>query len=150
MRFHIVIPAHNEEKYLKQTLDSLVNQTHLPSKIVIVNDNSTDGTQDIIDSFKKEYKWIAGLSISTSKEHVPGSKVVNAFYKGLETLDDNYDVICKFDADLIFPVNYLERISELFQSNPKIGITALEATSILSVVSTLVSIPVILQFKRNS
>ena len=56
MRFHIVIPAHNEEKYLKQTLDSLVNQTHLPSKIVIVNDNSTDGTQDIIDSFKKEYK----------------------------------------------------------------------------------------------
>ena len=122
MRFYIVIPAHNEEKYLKQTLDSLVNQTHLPSKIVIVNDNSTDGTQDIIDSFKKEYKWIAGLSISSSKEHVPGSKVVNAFYKGLETLDDNYEVICKFDADLIFPKNYLESIAKLFQSNAKIGI----------------------------
>ncbi|NNK82382.1 MAG: glycosyltransferase family 2 protein [Flavobacteriaceae bacterium] len=122
MRFYIVIPAHNEENYLKLTLNSLVNQTLLPSKIVVVNDNSTDTTQDIISSFSKEYKWISGLNISSSKEHIPGSKVVNAFYKGLETLDDNYDIICKFDADLIFPENYLESIANLFKLNPKIGI----------------------------
>ena len=36
MDFYIVIPAHNEEKYLKQTLNSLVNQSHLPKKLVIV------------------------------------------------------------------------------------------------------------------
>lgn len=122
MRFYIVIPAHNEENYLKLTLDSLINQTHLPSKIVIVNDNSTDDSQDIINSYVKDYDWISGLAILSSEDHIPGSKVVNAFYKGLETLDEDYDIICKFDADLIFPENYLESISNIFKSNPKIGI----------------------------
>lgn len=122
MRFYIVIPAHNEEKFLKLTLDSLVNQTLLPKQIVVVNDDSTDNTQNIINAFTSTYNWISCISISSSKEHIPGSKVVNAFYKGLETLDDDYDIICKFDADLIFPTNYLETISKLFESNPAIGI----------------------------
>lgn len=122
MDFYIVIPAHNEELFLKQTLNSLVNQTLLPKRIVIVNDDSTDKTLEIINAFENEFKWISGLTISSSRAHIPGSKVINAFYKGLETLDENYDILCKFDADLIFPKNYLERIANLFKSNPKIGI----------------------------
>ena len=42
---------------------------------------------------------------------------INAFYKGFKTLDDGYDVICKFDADLIFPPNYLETIAHHFLQN---------------------------------
>ena len=122
MNFYIVIPAHNEETFLKQTLDSLVNQSLLPKQLVIVNDDSTDDTPNIINTFVKQYDWITSITITSSKEHIPGSKVVNAFYKGLETFDENYDVICKFDADLIFPENYLETISKLFRSNKKIGI----------------------------
>lgn len=122
MNFYIVIPAHNEEKFLKQTLDSLAKQTLLPKQLVVVNDDSTDKTQEIINEYVKEHHWVSSISISSSKEHIPGSKVVNAFYKGLETLDENYDVICKYDADLIFPENYLESISNLFQSDAKIGI----------------------------
>ena len=122
MDFYIVIPAHNEEKFLKQTLDSLVNQSLLPKQLVIVNDDSTDDTPNIINAFVKQYDWITSISISSSKEHIPGSKVVNAFYKGLETFDENYDIVCKFDADLIFPNNYLESISKLFKSDNTIGI----------------------------
>ena len=47
--------------------------------------------------------------------------MINAFYKGFETLNDNYDIICKFDADLIFPKNYLEKIAAHFQNNPTFG-----------------------------
>ena len=48
MNFYIVIPAHNEEAYIAQTLQSLIEQTFPPKKIVVVNDNSTDGMQIII------------------------------------------------------------------------------------------------------
>lgn len=121
MDFHIIIPAHNEEAYLSQTLQSLVEQTSLPKKIVVVNDSSTDGTQKIIDHFSERYHFIEGIYHNSEETHSPGSKVINAFYKGFETLDDNFEIICKFDADLIFPTDYLEKIAEIFESDPKIG-----------------------------
>lgn len=122
MRFYIIIPAHNEEAYLRKTLNSIVNQTHLPSNLIIVNDHSTDGTQKIIDEFTSNYSFIHSVSLESSVEHEPGSKVINAFNKGLSQLDSNYDIICKFDADLIFPENYLEKISKKFKLSKKYGL----------------------------
>jgi len=121
MDFCVVIPAHNEEAYLQKTLQSLVEQTYLPKKIIIVNDASTDGTQNIIDQFSEKYSFIESVFFNSKELHEPGSKVINAFYKGFETLDNDFDIICKYDADLIFPKNYLEKISEMLQSDPKIG-----------------------------
>ena len=122
MNFYIIIPAHNEEAFLAQTLQSLTTQTLLPKKIVVVNDHSTDGTQLIIDSFSAKFPFITSITISSEEKHQPGSKVVKAFYKGLDLIDENYDILCKFDADLIFPNNYLERISEIFQNNTSCGL----------------------------
>ncbi len=121
MDFYIIIPAHNEEIHLSKTLQSLAEQTFLPKKIVVVNDTSTDGTQKIIDGFSEKYPFIESIFHNSEALHEPGSKVINAFYKGLETLDEDYDIICKFDADLIFPQNYLEKIAEHFQKNPTYG-----------------------------
>ncbi|RZN82622.1 MAG: glycosyltransferase family 2 protein [Winogradskyella sp.] len=122
MRFYIVIPAHNEEDSIGLTLESLINQTHLPIKIVVVNDNSSDDTQAIVENFENKFKWISSIDISSSNEHIPGAKVINAFYKGFETLDYNYDIICKFDADIILPSNYLETLAKLFSENKNVGI----------------------------
>ncbi len=121
MDFYIVIPAHNEEAYLSQTLQSLVEQTLLPKKLIVVNDNSTDGTQSIIDLFCSKYHFVSSVSTSVETSHQPGSKIVNAFYKGFETLDADFDVICKFDADLIFPKNYLETIQQIFEKTSSCG-----------------------------
>jgi hypothetical protein len=52
---------------------------------------------------------------------LPGSKVIQAFQKGLETIDDDYDLIVKADADLIFPKNYFETIINYFQFDSSIG-----------------------------
>lgn len=124
MNFYIVIPAHNEEACIKQTLNSLVAQSLLPKKIVVVNDNSTDNTQQIIEEFTLKYDWISLINTTSSNKHLPGSKIIKAFYKGYETLDENYDVICKFDADLIFPKNYLEQLALYFNTNPKLGMAS--------------------------
>lgn len=124
MNFYIVIPAHNEQDTIGLTLESLANQTLKPKRVVIVNDNSTDDTSQIITEFSKQYDWISTINNTSSEAHLPGSKIINAFYKGYETLDDNYDVICKYDADLVFPPNYLETLASHYKSDEKLGMIA--------------------------
>lgn len=124
MNFYIIIPAHNEEDSIGLTLESLTKQTLLPKRVIIVNDNSTDGTQAIVESYASKHDWVQLVNSQSSNKHLPGSKIINAFYKGYEVLDDDYDIICKFDADLIFPENYLEKITNHFKSNPKLGMAA--------------------------
>lgn len=124
MDFYIIIPAHNEASSIGLTLDSLANQTLLPKKLIVVNDNSTDKTQDIVEAYAEKHRFISLINSKSSNQHLPGSKIINAFYKGFETLDENFDVICKFDADLIFPDNYLEQIAFHFSQNKKLGMAA--------------------------
>jgi len=121
MNYYIVIPSHNEEKFIALTLKSLVEQTFLPSKIVVVNDNSSDRTAEIVREFSGKHPLITLVNKTSDAIHLPGSKVIQAFQKGLETLDDDYDFIVKADADLIFPLNYFETIISHFKSDDKIG-----------------------------
>src|SRR5690606_34713260 len=122
MNYYIVIPTYNEQANICLTLDSILRQTLLPQKIVVVNDNSTDNTPKIIKSFADKFPIIELVNVQSKPIHLPGSKVIEAFNKGLETLDENYDFIVKLDADLILPENYFERIAQLFSENPRVGI----------------------------
>lgn len=122
MNIYIVIPAHNEAAHISATLASIVAQTKLPAKVVVVNDNSSDDTETIIDTFTTKHSFISKVNTLAADEHIPGSKVVNAFYKGFETLDDNFDVIVKLDADIILPENYFETIGNHFLNDATIGI----------------------------
>ncbi|PWA04457.1 glycosyltransferase [Flavobacterium psychrotolerans] len=121
MDFYIIIPAHNEEKHIALTLQSILSQTLLPKKIVVVNDNSTDKTAAIVLDYIKEHSSISLINATSNAIHLPGSKVIQAFHKGFETLDDKYDFIVKLDADLILPNTYFETISNHFKLDPKIG-----------------------------
>ncbi len=124
MRFYIVIPAHNEADYIGKTLQSLISQSLLPSKVVVVNDNSSDQTQSIVEGYSMNHPFISLVNVTSSDMHLPGGKIIKAFYKGLNTLDEEYDVICKFDADLIFPKNYLEQVKNHFINDSKLGMVA--------------------------
>lgn len=122
MNYYLVIPAHNEEAYLADTLNSILRQTVQPKKVVVVNDNSADGTEAIIDTFLALSPIFEKLNTTSSPEHMPGSKVINAFNKGLALLDDQYDVLVKLDADLVLPDNYFEKITYIFKGHPNAGI----------------------------
>lgn len=121
MNYYIVIPAHNEEAFIALTLKSLISQTVLPKKVVVVNDNSTDKTAEIVTAFAKENPFITLVNKTSEAIHLPGSKVIQAFHKGFETLDQNYDVIVKLDADLILPANYFETVLNIFEKDATIG-----------------------------
>ena len=124
MKFYVVIPAHNEEDFIALTLQSLVKQSLLPSKVVVVDDNSTDTTASIVTNLAKQYSCISLVSNNSSETHLPGGKIINAFYKGFDALDSEYDVICKFDADVIFPENYLKTLAKHYQNNLRLGMVA--------------------------
>jgi glycosyltransferase involved in cell wall biosynthesis len=121
MNYYIIIPAYNEEAFIALTLQSLVSQTVLPKKVVVVNDNSTDKTAQIVLDFAKDNPFITLVNKTSSAVHLPGSKVIQAFHKGFETIDDQYDIIVKLDGDLILPNNYFETILNIFEKDPKVG-----------------------------
>ncbi len=123
MDIYIIIPAYNEAEFIGKTLQSLVEQTLLPKKIVVVNDDSTDATPQIVSEYTSKYDYISLIHTKSQNDgHAPGSKVIQAFNEGYKTLDEQYDIICKFDADLIFPPNYLNDLVQLFHQNDNIGI----------------------------
>lgn len=121
MKIYIIIPAHNEAKHIAKTLDSLLSQSLNATKILVVDDSSTDETPHILKKYSEMYEAVSFFTKSSVAGHKPGSKVVDAFNYGLQQLDANYDIICKYDADLIFPSNYLESIVGTFQQSSKTG-----------------------------
>ncbi|MBZ9652544.1 glycosyltransferase family 2 protein [Psychroflexus montanilacus] len=121
MDIAIVIPAYNEEKFIQRCLDSLLSQTLKAKKILVVDDGSTDSTAELVEKLSKLHMSLDVISKDKSFHHKPGSKIVEAFNFGLKNIDIQYDIVCKFDADLIFPKNYLEILVKAFQSNPRLG-----------------------------
>lgn len=127
MKFLIIIPTHNEEKNILFCLESLKNQTFKDYKIVVVNDGSTDKTQELVSGFISNSVSEGKISIINLENsvHEPGAKVVRTFNKGLQTANlEDFDIICKFDADLIFPPNYLHKINEVYEKNLKAGMVS--------------------------
>ncbi len=123
MKFLVIIPAYNEEKNIFFCLESLKNQSFKDFVVVVVNDGSSDKTANVVEEMHlpKNFK-VKNLPAST---HEPGAKVVRTFYKGLESIDLQYfDIICKFDADIIFPPDYLMRLNEIYIQNPKVGMVS--------------------------
>ena len=118
------MPAHNEEKYLENTINSLIQQTILPVELVVVDDGSTDRTSEIVKKFTSRYYWIKLIAKSNYEEpRSGGSKIVRAFYDGFNNITKtDFDFIVKLDSDLTLPDFYFERILNEFQSNGKIGI----------------------------
>ena len=55
MKFSIIIPVYNVEKYISKCLESVVNQTYKNFEAIIINDGTLDNSQEIIDKFVKLY-----------------------------------------------------------------------------------------------
>jgi len=121
MRICIVIPAHNEAQYICDCLYAFVHQTQPPEELIVVDDNSTDSTFDLAMGFAQDHPWIKVVKHPSSTAHLPGEKVVRAFNFGLQQASEDYDLIGKFDADIILPVNYFEQMRNHFKSNWLLG-----------------------------
>ena len=120
LRFGIIIPAHNEGDILAKTLDSLLGQTLPAHSIVVIDDYSTDHTATVLADYCRRFPQVKTLYRSSSVQRLPGAKIVQAFNAGLP-LVGQVDIICKYDAALIFPLNYLETLQTYYLQNPQLG-----------------------------
>ncbi|MEM1257378.1 MAG: glycosyltransferase family A protein, partial [Bacteroidota bacterium] len=124
MHVCVIIPAHNEAKYISECLYSFVHQTQPPEELIVVDDNSGDTTFELASSFARDYSWITAVQHRSSSEHLPGEKVIRAFNFGLRHASNDYDLIGKFDADIILPTNYFEQMRNHFKGNWLLGMCA--------------------------
>ena len=122
MDYIIIMPAYNEEELIGQTIQSILQQSQLPKRLIVVNDGSTDNTEKTVQEFINQFDWIRLVNNNKKKGHAPGAKVIKAFYLGFNTIEEPYDYVVKLDADLELPGNYFETISKMFTNNPKLGI----------------------------
>lgn len=117
----IIVPFFNEEAYLEKSIKSLLAQTFLFKELILVDDGSTDRSLTIAKSLAATHKSVRVISSVTTSIHQPGQKVVYAFQRGFDELSKPWDVICKFDADIVFPPNYLETMSNSFLNSHNLG-----------------------------
>lgn len=117
----IVVPFFNEEAYLEQVVNALLAQTYALQELVLVNDCSTDKSAEIAKTLASKHDSVQLISTKTTSVHQPGEKVVHAFNCGFSALTKPWDVVCKFDADIIFPSHYLETLANAFKADAYLG-----------------------------
>ena len=118
----LVTPARNEANFIELTLKSVVAQTVLPLKWVIVSDGSTDGTDEIVKKYAADRPWIELVQMPERQErHFAGkAAAVNAGCERLAEL--RYEVIGNLDADVSFDEDYFAFLMSKFAENPKLGV----------------------------
>ena len=123
MRYVVITPVRDEERYIESTIESILHQTILPAEWVIVDDGSSDRTGAIADRYAAQYPWIHVVHRNNRGFRKSGGGVVEAFYDGYHSLEQKeWDFIVKLDGDLTFAPDYFARCFEYFDRDPKLGI----------------------------
>jgi len=118
----VITPARNEAKFIELTLRSVVSQTVRPLKWVIVNNGSTDGTEQIVSKYARNHSWIELVCMADVDERNFASKVhaFNAGYARLVNLD--FSVIASLDADISFDNDYFSFLLDKLSCDPGLGL----------------------------
>ena len=95
LRVSIILPARNEERYIRRCIDSLLKQDYPDFEIVLVNDESSDKTLEIMNEYQKSYPDIKVLSVNRPNDDWIGKNW--ACYQGY--LKSNGNLLLFTDAD---------------------------------------------------
>lgn len=116
--------AHNEAAFIEGTIRSVLAQTVLPVRWVIVSDGSTDKTDDIVESYAKDHEFIRFLKLARPAGRSFGSKG-KALEKGGNLLDGvSFEFIGNLDADITLEPSYFEALMGHFDLDPQLGLAA--------------------------
>lgn len=113
----VVIPCYNCVQTLSRALNSVIEQTQLPEKIILVNDASTDTTKELITSYKEQYPagWLELVDLKDN--HGP------AYARNQGMVMAKSDYIAFLDADDTWHPKKLETQYLWMQAHPEISLT---------------------------
>lgn len=118
----LITPARNEETMIGRTIQSMVRQTAIPLKWVIVDDGSLDATADIVENHLAQHVWIELVRLPKHRDRSFAAKV-GAFYAGLERVRGMaYEVVGNLDADVSFDEDYCEFLMRKFAEDIDLGV----------------------------
>lgn len=122
VKYVLITAAKNEELFIEKTIQSVLNQTIIPEKWIIVSDGSTDRTNNIVEQYTSKNKFIDFVALPPGEKRNFGSKVyaLNIGFKNIQISE--YDYIGIIDADVSFEKDYYSSLIEEFKKNPKLGI----------------------------
>lgn len=108
----VIMPVYNGEEYIKQAIDSILNQTINNFELIIINDGSTDCTEDIIMSYNdKRIRYI---------KNDANLKLIKTLNKGISIAKGDY--ISRMDADDIAVNNLFQKQIEVFKNDDTVDI----------------------------
>ena len=118
----LITPARNEAAFIEKTIESVINQTVLPVKWVIVDDGSTDSTAEIVSRYLAKNPWIELVQMPQRRDRSFAAKV-GAFNAGYERVSGlKYEIIGNLDADISFEKDHLEFLGRKFAEDSTLGV----------------------------
>ena len=122
LSYVLITPARNEEAFIENTVRSVLAQTVLPQRWIIVSDGSTDRTDEIVQQYVAASGWIELLRMPerTDRQFAAKAHAFNAAYARLR--EEEFDIIGNLDADITFEADYLEFLLAKFRADRELGV----------------------------
>jgi len=118
----IITPCYNSEKFIHRYLESILNQTYNNIEIILVNDGSSDNTENIILSYKKFFKEKGIKFVYNYQKNAGVSEAINA---GLKIFTGEY--LCWPDPDDYFETTSIEKKVSILENNKEYAVVTSDA-----------------------
>lgn len=128
----VLMPVFNAEKYLKEAIGSILNQTFKDFELIVVNDGSTDNSEQMVMSYRDHR-----IKYVLNHENLG---IVKSLNRGLELAQGKY--IARMDADDISVPNRLEKQINFMESNAHVAVCGAQAMCIDKQGNNLWELPV--------
>lgn len=122
LQYALVTPARNEAANIERLIQSMIAQTLLPAKWIIVSDGSTDGTDEIVGRYAAKHSWMELVRCAERNDRHFAAKV-NAFNTGCARLNGiDHDLVGSMDADISFEPDHFAFLLRQFSLDPNLGL----------------------------
>jgi glycosyltransferase involved in cell wall biosynthesis len=118
----IILPVYNAEDTVKETINSIYAQSFKDWELIIINDQSTDETQKILDTYRHTQNGANRLPIYLNTDDIHEKGIVAALNFGISKASGEY--IARMDADDIMKPDRLELQEYVMRTNPEINLIA--------------------------
>lgn len=120
-RYALVTPVRDEELYIGDMIRSISQQTVRPVRWIIVDDGSRDRTAAIVNEHAQRLDFLTLIQLQARNRRLAGGE--GAVPQALRQLTlRDFDFLARFDADLLLPADYIEKMLTRFHDNTRLGI----------------------------
>ncbi|MGO9060759.1 MAG: glycosyltransferase family 2 protein [Candidatus Binataceae bacterium] len=123
MTYGAITPARDEEKFLPGLINSMLSQTRLPLRWIIIDDGSVDSTPRLVDDLASRHKWVTVQHVPRAGQRQPGGETALQRFLSPHLWSD-CDVIFRVDADISFEPDFVHSMLAEFRRNPRLGVAS--------------------------